>query len=1203
MSLLPKLLDLTGAAAAMPAVFTGIALAVGVTKFAFADLGKAMGGNKNALKALTPEARQFLDTLKGFQPVVKDLRRTAQQGLFPGLDAALGNLRRGIPMARRLTGRAARTTGRVAEQASARLTDPSRLRDIERIGNQGTRVLARMGAGATSLALALTDVVVAAEPFTDWLTIALLRFTKFIEAEAEAGRESGRMRRFFDRSRDSLEQMARIGKNLWGTFRNVGKASRLLGEDLWSSIEGTTERWEKWTGSLEGRNQLARWFIQARAPLHEMAGLIGDLGQAIFGFRTGGLTETIKALREGVPALSRFLESMASAGPGLADLFRAGLELGANMGDALGPVQMLLRTLVRILEIVNTLINRVPAFGSVLAAAITIAGLSKLRGALLGLAATWGIVGRNAAAAGAAQAGAAAMAGGGGMAGILGRVRGGRGGTVGGGMGAGATLAAERALMRQSGINPNAPGALRGQAGTLAGAGAVAAKTAGASVLRMLGPLAAMGGAIGGLQGTGGQGAGGLARNVLSGASFGMLPSTAALAQGQAGRDERSLQRLLSGQSMRATGVAGTERQIGTLGRARGLAVRQRSGEAQRTLTDAIDAEIRVRREMLPTLRAEQAARSRDRGAAAGANIAKAFRTDLRHGKPSEAFSNLRSNILGPGGIAGRNFPGARQVAQQSLQMAREAAKGNPKLQKEYDRLARGVSQRFDRMGRHVTIVNGRILSSSARDWARIRSGIVRPAEQARERASRALSAIQRAAIGALRDMGYSQKEASGIVRGAHAKGGNLPRDPAGDKTQMQNFLNSAPGPSVGPLSPLHVPGGLGKTGDGIGDGTGNASMGGGGSRVTGTPTLKGAKTTLTPYASDAASYGLSVTSGLRPGSITNSGNVSFHSSGDALDLSGTPANMLRFAQHAASSYGPQLEELIHTPLGFGIKNGQRVAPYAQADHFDHVHLADKQGAAAGVGAGGGGGGIGGGGATGFGLPKISITGPTSGIPGAPGALADTAMSAMAKGLEAKVNGALGAAPGLAMPGGGGGGGGGSFASQLAAVGLPPIFNAIIRAESGGNPMAKNPSGASGLLQIMMPLHAALVARYGGNVFDPMTNLRVGKHLYDESGLAPWLASRPVWGGAFAEGGSMRVRKPTLFMAGDRGEETVRMQRATQRPGARTGGRGVVIHNITVQNHRAGDIEAQIRDEVDRAFAALGDELDGTGTESEEALL
>ena len=53
---------------------------------------------------------------------------------------------------------------------------------------------------------------------------------------------------------------------------------------------------------------------------------------------------------------------------------------------------------------------------------------------------------------------------------------------------------------------------------------------------------------------------------------------------------------------------------------------------------------------------------------------------------------------------------------------------------------------------------------------------------------------------------------------------------------------------------------------------------------------------------------------------------------------------MLAFARYLASNFGSKLLELIHTPLGFGIKNGRRVAPYARADHYDHVHVAMQRG-------------------------------------------------------------------------------------------------------------------------------------------------------------------------------------------------------------------------------------------------------------------
>jgi hypothetical protein len=91
-----------------------------------------------------------------------------------------------------------------------------------------------------------------------------------------------------------------------------------------------------------------------------------------------------------------------------------------------------------------------------------------------------------------------------------------------------------------------------------------------------------------------------------------------------------------------------------------------------------------------------------------------------------------------------------------------------------------------------------------------------------------------------------------------------------------------------------------------------------------------------------AQRMGLTMTSGYRPG------DPGWHGANRARDFSngtGPTPQMMQFAQYMASTYGSNLKELIYTPLGFSIKNGQRVAPYAQGAHYNHVHVAYGLGA------------------------------------------------------------------------------------------------------------------------------------------------------------------------------------------------------------------------------------------------------------------
>lgn len=70
-------------------------------------------------------------------------------------------------------------------------------------------------------------------------------------------------------------------------------------------------------------------------------------------------------------------------------------------------------------------------------------------------------------------------------------------------------------------------------------------------------------------------------------------------------------------------------------------------------------------------------------------------------------------------------------------------------------------------------------------------------------------------------------------------------------------------------------------------------------------------------------------------------------------------------------------------------------------------------------------------------------------------------------------------------------------------VGWPPVTHsqlaAIIMRESSGRARAYNPSGATGLLQIM-PMHVGCPSR----LFDAEYNLTVGLRLYRSSGWQPW---------------------------------------------------------------------------------------------------
>jgi hypothetical protein len=96
-----------------------------------------------------------------------------------------------------------------------------------------------------------------------------------------------------------------------------------------------------------------------------------------------------------------------------------------------------------------------------------------------------------------------------------------------------------------------------------------------------------------------------------------------------------------------------------------------------------------------------------------------------------------------------------------------------------------------------------------------------------------------------------------------------------------------------------------------------------------------------------ANSFNVPLYSHVRP----NSGG--YHRTGRAMDFSndsvgkGTP-EQLRLAQELVKRFGSTAKEIFYTPLGFSIKDGKKVPPIAADGHYNHVHVAFKDGGSVG---------------------------------------------------------------------------------------------------------------------------------------------------------------------------------------------------------------------------------------------------------------
>jgi hypothetical protein len=210
--------------------------------------------------ALPPAAQAFVRVLLSLKPKLDQLRETAAAGPAPGCRE--GPARRVEELRGRQHGRRPdrEGDGRLAERAGALVGSSGFGKDLETVGKRNVTIIEHVGNAAITLADALRHVIVAAGPLTLWLARLSEKGADWILAQAKAGRESGKLAAFLERTRAVMTILGRSAFNLAAGLLNIGHAATPLGNDLLDKFEKLTERFRAWTDSASGKNQIAAYF-------------------------------------------------------------------------------------------------------------------------------------------------------------------------------------------------------------------------------------------------------------------------------------------------------------------------------------------------------------------------------------------------------------------------------------------------------------------------------------------------------------------------------------------------------------------------------------------------------------------------------------------------------------------------------------------------------------------------------------------------------------------------------------------------------------------------------------------------------------------------------------------------------------------------------------------------------------------------------
>ncbi len=233
------------------------------------------------MNQLPAPAQAFVRVLAAMKPRLDELRNTAASGFFPGATAGLKAAMGSFTEVNGVVAETSAVLGDAARKSGELVGSPAFGSDIATIGSNNARVIGTLGEALRHVISAVRHVLVAAGPLTQWLAHVANKWALTAAESAKAGRESGKLAAFFERTRAVAERLGSILGHLAHGLFGVGKAGTDTGNKIFASIDRAAARFDEWANSTRGKTQLREFFERTT---EIAAALIPVLANASSGF-------------------------------------------------------------------------------------------------------------------------------------------------------------------------------------------------------------------------------------------------------------------------------------------------------------------------------------------------------------------------------------------------------------------------------------------------------------------------------------------------------------------------------------------------------------------------------------------------------------------------------------------------------------------------------------------------------------------------------------------------------------------------------------------------------------------------------------------------------------------------------------------------------------------------------------------------------
>lgn len=372
-------------------------------KLGFSGVKDAMKDSMKEFSKPGPAAQKFGSQLSGLLPHLKEFRNDVQAAFLPKVWQGLTSATKNFSTFKSVFAGSGAALGNVIKQLGEFAGSKAFGSDFAKIGASNNKIIAMMGPMLVNVAKAMTNIAIVARPMTEWLAKVAKGWTDTWVASTQAGRESGKMAAFFEKTRTVLTHLGNILGNVWKSLLNIGHAGSKLGGQMLEDLDALTLRWKKWTGSVTGQNAMSKYFADAKKPLYEFFGLTSDLVKMFFRVgqaNTGPLADLFKQIRsELLPVMEELLVTTTkSFGPPLVSMLVQLTKSFALLAGSNGPLTAMVKGITAVSKAFNYLLENVPGMRDFIFVAVgmwgafkatqmlgAITGITKLGKAIFGL--------------------------------------------------------------------------------------------------------------------------------------------------------------------------------------------------------------------------------------------------------------------------------------------------------------------------------------------------------------------------------------------------------------------------------------------------------------------------------------------------------------------------------------------------------------------------------------------------------------------------------------------------------------------------------------------------------------------------------------------------------------------------------------------------------------------------------------------------